>query len=113
MLSKKHRLAKHAEVAATTAKGRSFFSKSFVVKFLKTPTNDLRKLTVIASAKVSKSAVIRNRLKRVVREEFRKVINKIKPGQYAIIIKRSATQVTSQELAQEVVEAIKNSRIFK
>lgn len=112
MLPKKHRLSKHAEVTTTTARGRSFFSQSFIIKFLANPKLALPKVTTIASAKVSKSAVVRNRLKRVVRHAIAEHVGKIKSGQYVIILKRSAITKTGRELAEEVSLALKKSKII-
>ncbi len=113
MLPKKHRLSKHAEVAKTTARGRSFFSQSFILKSLALPKAEVAQFTVIVSTKAVKTAVIRNRLKRVIRQAIHPHIKQIKSGQYAIIIKRSAATITSKDLAVEVVEALTKSKLLK
>jgi ribonuclease P protein component len=112
MLPKKHRLSKHAEVAKTTAKGRSFFSSSFIIKSL-VSSGATTKFTVITSVKVSKSAVVRNRIKRIIRQVIQNNLDKIKSGQYAIIVKRAAVGVISQELAKEVQQALEKSKLIK
>lgn len=113
MLPKKHRLSKHADVNTTTAKGRSFFSKSFVLKFAVSSKITTPLLTVIVSTKVSKSAVVRNRLKRIVRDQIHKALETIKPGAYVIIIKKSALLVTSAELRDELIKSLEKSKIIK
>ena len=77
MLPKKHRLAKALEVKRTTARGRSFFNPFVVVKFVKGASP--ARLTVIASTKVSKKAVSRNRVKRIARETIRGFLVQLQP----------------------------------
>lgn len=103
MLSKKHRLSKSVDVKKTTAKGRSFFNPFFVIKSL---PSDSVKATVIVSNKVSKSAVARNKIKRMVREELKKALPRIKPGNYAIIIKPAAAKISMDELKTEMTSSL-------
>lgn len=88
MLKRKHRLAKESEVKQTFAKGRSFFSPYFLLKVLKKP-QQTAKFTVVVSTKVSKKAVVRNRVKRLVREVLRLNIGKFASGSYVISVKPS------------------------
>jgi ribonuclease P protein component len=104
MLSQKHRLSKSAEVKKTTARGRGFFNPYFVIKF--TIGHDSPKLTVIVSTKVSKKAVDRNRIKRVIRDELRKNISQLKSGNYAILVKPSAAKIESSELRTEISKSL-------
>ncbi len=110
MLPKKHRLNKSAEVRFTTLKGRSFFNPFFVIKVL--PNQEMVKMTVIASVKVSKKAVTRNRLKRLIRHYFQQNIDLIKPGNYAIILKPAAAKVLSTQLLTGLHETIKKGKII-
>lgn len=112
MLPKKHRLSKHAEVATTTARGRSFFSPSFILKSISGPKQTTAKFTVITSVKVSKSAVVRNRVKRIIREVIHGHLEKIKFGQYVIIVKQAATKIPGNELSSEVKTALIKSKIL-
>lgn len=111
MLAKKHRLSKQAEVKQTTARGRSFFNPFFVLKIAKNDTTP--RVTVIASTKVSKKAVVRNRLKRIIRDTVRKNINRMKPGDYAFIVKAKAGTVESVELRLQVQETLEKSKALQ
>lgn len=116
MLSQKHRLSKSAEVKKTTARGRSFFNPYFVLKMSQSTTgtkDTTPRLTVIVSTKVSKKAVDRNRIKRVIREEIRKNISNIKPGDYAILVKSSAAKIDSASLRAAVTKSLTDSKIIK
>ncbi len=112
MIPKKNRLSKQAEVVSTTARGRSFFSNSFIFKQLPDTKADQAKFTVIVSNKISKSAVVRNKLKRIIREAIRPHLDKMKFGKYAIIVKRPAVTVTSKDLSAEVKTALVKAKVL-
>ncbi len=111
MFPKKHRLSKSADVKKTTARGRSFFNKYFVIKSV--PQNDEKKFTVVVSTKISKKAVERNRIKRIVREELRKNIDNIKTGSYVFLIKPLALKIESKELRSELFKSLTIAKIIK
>lgn len=113
MLPKQHRLSKKADVNLTTAKGRSFFSQNFIIKFLSKSEIKLPLMTVIVSNKVSKSAVVRNRLKRIIRQYLQEIIINTKPGFYVIIVKKSAVLITADELRLEILTSLKKSKIYQ
>lgn len=110
MLSKKHRLTKSAEVKRTAIRGRSFFNPLFVVK--SSPGTPDPRITVIVSTKVSKKAVVRNRIKRIIRDVFRLHIAEIKPGNYAIIVKPKAADAPASELRKSVETSLAAARIL-
>lgn len=110
MLSQKHRLSKSAEVKKTTARGRSFFNPYFVLK--QSPGKDAARFTVIASTKVSKKAVDRNKIKRVIREELRKHITKVKPGDYVILVKSSAAKIETKDLRAAIAKSLIDSKLI-
>lgn len=111
MLSQKHRLSKSADVKKTTARGRSFFNPLFVIKFL--PGGDEPRITVIASVKVSKKAVERNRVKRILRDELSKHVRKFRAGDYAFIVKAQAIKVPPTELRQALIKSLTVSKIIQ
>ncbi len=104
MIPKEHRLSKSADVKQTTARGRSFFNPFFVIKALQSP--GAPKITVIVSTKVSKKAVVRNRIKRVVREIVRVHISQFKAGSYAFILKPKSATIPSAHLREEVYNTL-------
>lgn len=110
MLSQKHRLSKSAEVKQTTVRGRSFFNPYFVIK--SSPNKEQTLVTVIVSVRVSKKAVERNKIKRVVRDELRKSISNFKFGNYAFLIKPSVMKINSTELRLEINKSLKNAKII-
>ncbi len=111
MLSQKHRLSKSADVIKTTARGRGFFNPYFVIKTV--PGTEPAKITVVASVRVSKRAVDRNRIKRIIRETIRPHIAKFKPGNYAFLVKPSALKITSAELREQVLKSLSASKTLR
>lgn len=89
MLQKKHRLNKSKDIQNTSARGRTFFSPNFVVKFRPEPEKPTRAVVVVSNY-VSKKAVERNKLKRLAREVLRLNLDKLKPGDYVIIVRPKA-----------------------
>ena len=85
MLSKAHRLHKEKDFKKTFQKGRSFFTKALGVKVLK---NNLKtsRFGIVVSTKISKKAVVRNKVKRQIREVLRSQLDKVKPGYDVVII---------------------------
>ena len=111
MLPKKHRLSKSADVKRTTARGRSFFNPYFIIKIA--PGTESAKITLITSVRVSKKAVERNRAKRILRDELRKYIDRLKPGDYVLIVKRSAIKATPTELRESLVKSLTAGKMLR
>jgi len=110
MLAKKHRLAKTKDVLRTFSRGRGFFYPLFTIKFA--PSSKLPRFTVVVSTKVSKKAVVRNRIKRVIREMVRLRISSFKSGDYAIMIKPAAGKVDPVIIREKVLQGLQNSRLL-
>jgi len=82
-------------------KGKSFFTKEFILKIQLNDLNKVRFL-IIVSNKVSKSAVIRNKIRRIVREEIRKNLMNIKKGvDIILIISKNSIQPNGKTINTE------------
>ena len=101
MFSQQHRLGKTADVQKVFARGRAFFDTLLTVKFLARPAG-LPRFTVVVSTKVAKSAVKRNRIKRLVREFLRRRLPEFKAGDYAVVIKPAAAKKPESELLKSL-----------
>lgn len=113
MLHQSNRLSKTKDVQITMMRGRSFFSPHFVIKQRKSAGNAVR-ATVIVSTKVSKNAVARNRIKRILREVLRlKMLPVAAMGDYAIIVKPVAASLPAAELRASVLTLLRSSRIIE
>jgi ribonuclease P protein component len=60
------------------------------------------KLIISVSKKVSKKAVVRNKIKRRVRATMREKIKNLKPGKYLIIAKPGSQNLKGKELENEL-----------
>lgn len=73
MISKQHRFSGKSSINAVYKKGGASRSGQLSLKFIPKKTTDYR-LAVVVSKKVSKSAVVRNRIRRRIFELVRKKI---------------------------------------
>lgn len=112
MFSKKHRLAKTKDVKTTFARGRGFFYPHFNIKYNKSGLLAPR-FTVVVSTKVSKKAVSRNRIKRILREVIRLRLLEFSIGDYAIIVKPQAMKLSPVELRNKFLAAAQTARLLK
>ena len=110
MFPKHLRLAKTKDVKAVFARGRTFFSPLVNVKFSQAGQ---KRLTVVVSTKVSKKAVARNRLKRIVREFLRKNLASLANGDYAVILKPRAAAVPEAQLIDSLRGLLKANQALK
>jgi len=111
MFSKKHRLAKNKDVRQTFARGRSFFNSFFRIKFKKR-TEGLSRITVVVSSKVSKKAVSRNRLKRIVREFLKKNIKALEIGDYVVEPRKFVHKEEEKEFIASLENLLKKSKVL-
>lgn len=99
MLKKQNRLAKTKDIQLTVKRGRSFFNPLFTLKILHSVTG-VKRFTVVISTKVSKKAVERNRIKRIIREVVRLSLNNLRPADYALLVKPKAKGVEATTLRE-------------
>lgn len=110
MLKKIHRLNKSKDIKQTSMRGRGFFNPNFVLKYSASSV-ELPRFTIIASTKVSKKAVVRNKLKRVLREAIRTRLPKFKPGDYVVIIKAKAA-AEPRELPLQFIKLVRTVKLL-
>lgn len=112
MFHKSNRLAKTKDVKRALGRGRAFFNGFFILKFVSAP-NAVKRFTVIVSTKVSKKAVLRNRIKRVVREYIRLRMDKFTPGDYALIVKPALAKTQSKEWREKLRQLFLSARVLR
>lgn len=100
MLKKEHRLAKTKDVKVVVSSGRSFFDPLFTLKRLAGRLG-VKRFTVVVSTKVSKKAVTRNKIKRVLRESIRGNFARFPDGDYALLVRPAAGKVEPKVLRQK------------
>ena len=109
MLKKTFRLSSSKDIRLTSLRGRSFFSPYFVIKFI--PTKAAPRFTIIVSTRVSKRAVERNRIKRVMRETLRKSLDRFRTGDYVIIVKAKTANQPAAQINNELDRVLISTRL--
>ena len=112
MLTKKNRLHTHKEIKMTFARGRAFFSPYFLGKFQSSPS-ETKKFTIIVSTKVSKKAVVRNRIKRVLREVLKVNVGSFSAGNYIFTVKPKALDAYETGLSSVFLEFLERNKLIK
>jgi len=113
MLPKINRLTKDRDFKKILFGGRSFFSQSFRLRH-RLNNLEASRFVVVISAKISKKATVRNRLKRQLAEVIRLNLKQIKPGyDLAMYLKKEALDKDYQQLEQELLAALKKMRLVK
>jgi ribonuclease P protein component len=107
-----NRLRLDKDIKALFAKGRGVFD---VCAGLKVRPNGLAvtRFAVVVGTKVSKRAVVRNRLRRQIREAIRLRLGTIKPGfDVMVLVRKEAIGKTFQDLERHVTDGLKKAKIL-
>ena len=100
MFAKHNRLGKTTDIQLTFARGRSFFNPFFTIRLLRKSAGASR-FTIVVSTKVSKRAVRRNRLRRLIREVIKQRMTHLPIGDYIIILKPAITKISEEQMVRE------------
>jgi ribonuclease P protein component len=113
MLNSKYRLKKKINFARIEIDGAMHQSKSFGMGIYDRKDGEESRFGFIISTKISKKAVVRNRIKRIMSEVIRINLNKLKNGYDVLfLIKHQAVKMNKIELENETYETIiKNIQI--
>ncbi len=98
MLKKENRIRNKKDFDRAFKAGQSFYGK---IVGLKVVVNNLtnNRFGIIISAKVSKKAVERNRLRRIIREKAKEVLYTITPGKdFVFIVHPEANKLEAQNI---------------
>ena len=107
MLSSKYRLKKKINFARIEIDGKMIQSRSFGMGIFDRKDNEPSHFGFIISTKISKKAVVRNRIKRIMSEIIRKYLDKLKDGYDVLfLIKHQAVKITKKELEDETYATI-------
>ncbi len=112
MLSAQNRLRHDQDFKAVFATGKSVFDSVCGIKFLKNK-HAFSRFAVVVGTKVSKSAVVRNRVRRQYRAILRENLAKIQPGFDVILLtSKGAITPTSQEKKEKLLAIFKKARLL-
>jgi len=112
MLPSPNRLRHEKDIKALFADGKGVFDNAAGLKFRKNGTAHTR-FAVVVGTKVSKSAVVRNRVRRQIRSVIEARLAEIKPGfDVAVLVRGEALKLKFPEIETRVVNALKKARLL-
>jgi ribonuclease P protein component len=112
MLSKKRRIEKK-NFTALQKKGKSLFTKLFSVTVGALKDKEAFKVSVVVSKKVAKTAVTRNRLRRVVYGALGEMLPHLQKGLFFIFyLKSGVEKITKSQLEKEIQDLFKNNGLI-
>jgi ribonuclease P protein component len=112
-VQRQYRLAKREDFSRVYRLGRSAANRQFVVYAMENKRNEKIRVGVSASKKLG-GAVVRNRLRRMIKEIARHHIDEIIRGYDLIVIVRGpAVQMTYQEMEKSLLHAMKRSNLLR
>jgi ribonuclease P protein component len=113
MLPKKHRLTKKDNFDAIHRKGRFFGERFIAIKSLKNNLSYSR-FGFLVGLKVSKKAVVRNKIKRRIRESVKLKLDKIKPGfDIVVLTKPEITEKDYSEIKKAINSVLEKGNLLQ
>lgn len=105
MLAKKHKLTRKDNIKDILDKGKTLKSRYFVIKYEE--NNEENRFALTVSAKLSKKAVTRNRLRRQIFEIIRLNFEKIPSSNNIVILPRfAALDLDYQDLEKNLINIL-------
>lgn len=113
VLPKQYRLHDYREIEKVKKEGKFLPSPLFGFLLLEKLSQPVSRFSFIVSTKISKKAVERNRIKRVLSETVRNLLPKIKPGFDGVFLaKKSLIGKKKIEIETEIERVFKKSGIM-
>lgn len=113
MFKKVNRIRKDKEFDRAFKAGQSFYGKNFGLKAVKNGQPENR-FSVLISTKVSKKAVVRNRLKRQIREISKQELPKMKAGyDIVFVVFNQILDKNFQEIKKAVINGFMRLGLYK
>ncbi|WAA12296.1 ribonuclease P protein component [Fervidibacillus halotolerans] len=110
-MKKKYRIKKNEEFQRIFKKGKSAANRQFIIYRLENERDHFR-IGLSVSKKIG-NAVVRNRIKRYIRQVFHELEQEIRPSYDLIIIARKpAKDMDYHEVKQSLIHVLKISGIF-
>ncbi|OBZ10335.1 ribonuclease P protein component [Bacillus sp. FJAT-26390] len=112
-MHRKLRLRNREDFSRIYRGGKSFANGQFVVYWSKQPTAEPFRLGVSASKKIG-NAVVRNRMRRMIKEIVRHQANRIVPKtDFILIVRKPATEMKMKEMEKSVLHVLKKAGMLK
>lgn len=110
-MNKKQRIKKNAEFQTIFKKGKSFANRQFVVYCLY-KEEDYYRVGLSVSKKVG-NAVVRNRIKRYIRQTFLEIHDQVSPSMdYIIIARNPAAKLDFHETKKSIEHVLKVAKVL-
>nr|WGD62775.1 ribonuclease P protein component [Bacillus subtilis]WGD75965.1 ribonuclease P protein component [Bacillus subtilis] len=111
-MKKRNRLKKNEDFQKVFKYGTSVANRQFVLYTLDQPENDELRVGLSVSKKIG-NAVMRNRIKRLIRQAFLEEKERLKEKDYIIIARKPASQLTYEETKKSLQDLFRKSSLYK
>ncbi|MCY7866438.1 ribonuclease P protein component [Bacillus spizizenii] len=111
-MKKRNRLKKNEDFQKVFKYGTSIANRQFVLYTLDQPENDELRVGLSVSKKIG-NAVMRNRIKRLIRQAFLEEKERLKEKDYIIIARKPASQLTYEETKKSLQHLFRKSSLYK
>lgn len=111
-MKKRNRLKKNEDFQKVFKYGTSVANRQFVLYTLDQPENDELRVGLSVSKKIG-NAVMRNRIKRLIRQVFLEEKERLKEKDYIIIARKPASQLTYEETKKSLQHLFRKSSLYK
>lgn len=112
-MKKAYRIKKNEEFQKIFKHGQSFANRQFVIYFMEKSEQTHFRIGLSVSKKIG-NAVMRNQIKRYLRQAFHEFESEIRPNYDLVIIARKPTnQMNFHEIKQSLTHVLKRSRLFQ
>ncbi|UTL72764.1 ribonuclease P protein component [Bacillus halotolerans] len=111
-MKKRNRLKKNEDFQKVFKHGTSVANRQFVLYTLDQPENDEPRVGLSVSKKIG-NAVMRNRIKRLIRQAFLEERDRLKEKDYIIIARKPASQLTFEETKKSLQHLFRKASLYK
>ncbi|MFC4411647.1 ribonuclease P protein component [Chungangia koreensis] len=112
-MNKRQRIKKNEEFQKVFKKGKSFANRQFVVYYLEKEGQMEFRIGLSVSKKIGK-AVVRNQIKRYIRQSFLELNEQLRPNMdYVIIARQPAAALDFHETKKSLMHVLKIAKVLK
>lgn len=111
-MKKAFRIKKNEEFQLVYKQGKSFANRQFVIYLLKKPDQENFRIGLSVSKQIG-SAVVRNRVKRLIRETFLHLKEDLPSGyDFVIIARKPAAAMNFHEVKKSIIHILKLAKLL-